>query len=193
MLVVSTTPQFPRADGGTGVWIQTRRRVWACCPRGAKSGKTSPRGILPLPRKAGASAATNPTSPGRPEGARVAPAWRRSLLAQQEEAQHARAEAERAREAASAEAERAIERSEAAEHAARAAAERSEAADARADRAEQRTDRVEERARKDRAGFEHDLERLRQDFEARLAAQQERAQTANVARERAQAALDADR
>ena len=49
------------------------------------------------------------------------------------------------------------------------------------------------RARKDRAGVERDLDRLRQDLDARLAAQHERAQTADVARERAQAALDADR
>ena len=100
----------------------------------------------------------------------------------------ARGEAERERDAASAEAERAIERSGAAERVARAAGERSEAADARAGRAEQRV-AGEQRARKDRAGFERDLERLRQDFEARLAAQQERTH----ARERAQAALDADR
>ncbi|MCA1678499.1 MAG: hypothetical protein LC777_05880 [Actinobacteria bacterium] len=67
------------------------------------------------------------------------------------------------------------------------------AADVRAERATQRADAADERARDQRAALDVELAQLRLDHEQRVSALTDRAQAAEIAQQRADAALSAER
>jgi hypothetical protein len=116
-----------------------------------------------------------------------------TALRERDDAQRACQQAERDRDEAVAEAARAADRADAAERAGAADAERARAADLRAERASERADAADERARDQRAALDVELAQLRVDHEQRSSALTDRAQAAEIAHERADAALSAER